>query len=153
MLVSVLVIVDHYAPGYDLVFGIVTLCLFFAVHVYAQPYKKGKHNFLKTVELFAEYMTLFISMLMLLALATNIMPTSFLGKIMLMMQGLLGGGLVIVVYLNLKEGITEPQKRKAGEEGLGIIAPVENVSIYAVYYHKAIHVQSINTLKNRVFSQ
>jgi hypothetical protein len=132
MLVSVSVIVGNYAPGYDLVFGIVTLCLFFAVHVYAQPYKKSKHNFLKAAEMFAEYMTLFISMLMLLALATNIMPTSFLGKTMLMLQGLVGAGLVIVVYFNLKEGIAELQKTKAREERLGIIARVENVYITCV---------------------
>jgi hypothetical protein len=43
------------------------------------------------------------------------MPTSFLGKTMLMLQGLLGAGLVIVVYLNLKEGIAELQKTKGSQ--------------------------------------
>ena len=66
-LVAFVVIIGNFAKGFDLVFGILVLFAFFAVHLYALPYKRGKHNFLKAAEMFAEYMTLFLTLLILLA--------------------------------------------------------------------------------------
>lgn len=134
LLVSVVVIVGNYAPGYDLVFGIVVLFVFFAMHVYALPYKRGKHNFLKAAEMFAEYMTLFITMLLLLAQVTPSMDSSQMGKAMLGLQGLLGGGMVCVVIINLREGIADLKKQAEQEEGLGVVARVDQVSIYSVFF-------------------
>ena len=46
---AVVVIVGNFAEGYDLVFGIIVLFLFFALHLFAMPYKRDKHNFLKVL--------------------------------------------------------------------------------------------------------
>ena len=50
LLVSVVVVIGSQAPGFDMVFGIIVLAVYFAVHVWALPYKHGKHNFLKALE-------------------------------------------------------------------------------------------------------
>ena len=134
LLVSVVVIVGNYAPGYDLVFGIINLFGFFALHLYALPYKRGKHNFLKAAEMFAEYMTLFVTLMLLLAKVIPTMDTTQMGKAMLALQGFLGVGMVIVVFVNLKEGIQELKRQKEQEEGLGVVARVEQVSIYSVFF-------------------
>jgi hypothetical protein len=134
LLVSVVVIVGNWYPGYDLVFGIVVLFCYFALHVYALPYKRSKHNFLKAAEMFAEYMTLFITMLILLANVTPGMEAGSMGQLMLGLQGLLYGGMVCVVIINLREGISDLKKQKAQEEGLGVVARVDQVSIYSVFF-------------------
>lgn len=134
LLVSVVVLVGDAFPGYDLIFGIIVLFCYFALHVYALPYKRGKHNVLKAAEIFAEYMTLFITMLMLLAKVTPTLPAEYMGRAMLGLQGILGGGMVCVVIINLREGIADLKKQKEQEEGLGIVARVETVSIYSVFF-------------------
>lgn len=67
LLVAFVVVIGNIAKGFDLVFGILVLFVFFALHTNALPYKRGKHNFLKAAEMFAEYMTLFLTLLLLLA--------------------------------------------------------------------------------------
>ncbi len=134
LLVSVVVLVGDNFPNYDLIFGIIVLFCYFAIHVYALPYKRGKHNVLKAAEIFAEYMTLFITMLMLLAKVTPTLPAEYMGRAMLGLQGILGGGMVCVVIINLREGIADLKKQKEQEEGLGVVARVETVSIYSVFF-------------------
>ena len=134
LLVSVVVVIGSQFTGYDLVFGITVLALFFAMHLYALPYKHAKHNFLKAAEMFAEYTTLFITMLMQLSRVQQGMDPGQMGLAMLAVQGIIGGGFIMVLFRNLKEGIAELKRQREQEEGLGIVARVEQVSIYSVFF-------------------
>ncbi len=133
LLVSVVVVIGSQAPGFDMVFGIIVLAVYFAVHVWALPYKHGKHNFLKAAEMFAEYVTLFLTMLIQLARSEG-RKSNEIGLMMIAVQGCVGGGLVMVLFRNLKEGVAELKRQREQEEGQGIVARVDQVSIYSVFF-------------------
>eukprot|EP00960_Hanusia_phi_P072080 767700-Hanusia_phi.AAC.1 len=57
-----------------------------------------------------------------------------MGKAMLGLQGLLFGGGVCVLFVNLREGIEELKRKKEEEEGLGIVQKIERHSIYSVFF-------------------
>jgi len=132
-LTSFAITIGQLAEGFDIIFGILCIGVFFGIHMFLWPYRDNLNNWLRMGELVTEYVTLFCLMLLSLSKDASSYNANMMGWILLCIQWFLILGSIIVLAVVAKSSWAELleaiaimrrraviNRRKAKGEAIGV---------------------------------